>query len=583
MKVSDYIIKYLLSQGVNHGFFLNGGMVTPIADSCRRMGFTLYTVHHEQAGSFAAEAQAAVTNNLGFAMGTSGPGATNLITGIASAYFASYPVLFITGQVNTGEANTNKRRRQAGFQELDIVTIVSSITKYSKLINKGETICYELEKAIFLARNGRMGPVLLDIPIDIQQSEMDKNIYHFLGSKEHSELLKKPKIEDSILIKIAKELKESNRPVILIGHGVKLSNAEKEVLRIIDVTQIPFVTSLLGTDSIPNSHSSCFDFIGTYGRRYSNFALANADLILVLGARLDTRQIGVQSKMFAPLAKIIHVDIDEAELGASLNEWLSVNADIKEFADALLPYLSKNNNLREWIEFLTFLKSRYSYNEQNVPKNAIDPIYAVRLLSEKYYDGAIITVDVGANQMWFAHGWKVKNKQTILTNGGMAPMGYSLPAAIGASLSANKQEVLVVTGDGGLQINIQEFQTVVRNNLPIKIVVLNNNALGMIKQFQTENFEGRLIGTVPDEGYDAPNFVRVAEAYGIPANYVESADELDNALNWLTAKKTACLLDIKIPSDYFTLPKSRFTLPVHDMLPLLDRAEFYLATKYVRK
>jgi acetolactate synthase-1/2/3 large subunit len=583
VKVSDYIIKYLLSQGVNHGFFLNGGMITPIADSCQRMGFTLYTVHHEQAGSFAAEAQAAITNNIGFAMGTSGPGATNLITGIASAYFASYPVLFITGQVNTGEANTNKRRRQAGFQELDIVTIVSSITKYSKLINKGETICYDLEKAIFLARHGRMGPVLLDIPIDIQQSELNNNIYHFLGSNEHSELIKKPKIEESILIKIARELMESTRPVILIGHGVKLSNAENEVLRILDITQIPFVTTLLGTDSIPSSHLNCFDFVGTYGSRYSNFTLANADLILVLGARLDTRQIGVQSKMFAPMAKIIHVDIDEAELGASLTEWLSVKADIKEFADALMPYLSRNNNLNEWIEFLTSLKNRYGYGELKVAKNEIDPIHAIKLLSEKYYDGAIITVDVGAHQMWFAHGWIVKNKQTILTNGGMAPMGYSLPAAIGSSLSKNKQEVLVVTGDGGLQINIQELQTVVRNNLPIKIVVLNNNTLGMITQFQTENFEGRLIGTAQEGGYDAPDFVRVAEAYGIPANHVESADKLDDALNWLTTKKTACLLDIKIPPDYFTLPKSRFTFPVHDMLPFLDREEFYRATKYVRK
>ncbi|OWP57212.1 MAG: hypothetical protein B2I17_01945 [Thermoplasmatales archaeon B_DKE] len=584
MKVSDYIVRYLLNQGIEVGFFLNGGMITPIADSCYRMGLKLYTIHHEQAASFAAEAQAAVTKNLGFAMGTSGPGATNMITGIASAYFASFPVLFITGQVNTGEANTDKKRRQAGFQELDIVTIIASITKYSKYVSTSEDIAYELEKATFIAKNGRMGPVLLDIPINVQQLEMnDADARHFFGSREYEELSKKTKTDSSVLIKIANELLNAKRPVILIGHGVKLSNSQVEVLRIVDITGIPFVTSLLGTDSIPNSHQSCFDFIGTYGRRYSNFVLANADVILVLGSRLDNRQIGVQSKMFAPRAKIIHVDVDDTELGTSLTEWLSVKADIKEFADSLIPYLAKNNNLKAWIDFLISLKNKYSKEEQKVTTGAIDPIYAIELISKEYDEGAIVTVDVGANQIWFAHGWRGKKMQTILTNGGMAPMGYSLPAAIGASLSSNKHGILVITGDGGLQINIQELQTVVRNKLPIKIVVLNNNALGMITQFQTENFAGRLIGTVPNGGYDSPDFVKVAEAYGIPSKSVELFDELEIAIDWLMKEESACLLDIKVPTGYFTLPKSRFTLPVHDMLPLLSREEFLQATKYARK
>ncbi|MEM0135970.1 MAG: thiamine pyrophosphate-binding protein [Thermoplasmatales archaeon] len=581
MKVSDYIVKYLRSQGVEHGFFLNGGMITPIADSCQRLGLKLYTVHHEQAASFAAEAQAAVTKNIGFAMGTSGPGATNMITGIASAFFASYPVLFITGQVNTGEANTNKKRRQAGFQELDIVTLISSITKYARLVNKSEDIPFELEKSVFYAKQGRMGPVLLDIPIDVQQNEISEDkIHHFIGSAEHVNLTKKSEIDNSVLTAIARELKESKRPVILLGHGVKLSGAEVEVRKVIEITGIPFVTSLLGTDIVPNSHTRCFDFIGTYGRRYSNFALANADLILVLGARLDTRQIGVQSKGFAPLAKIIHIDIDEAELGASKKEYISVKDDIREFLIALLPHLDYNTQLKEWINFLEGLKNKYQKREQMVSSDEIDPINAVELISQQYKQGGIITVDVGANQMWFANGWKVKNDQIILTNGGMAPMGYSLPAAIGASLSLQKCEVLVVTGDGGLQINIQEFQTVVRNRLPIKIVVLNNNTLGMITQFQTENFESRFAGTTPDGGYDAPDFAKVAEAYGIHARTVKGSSELVNGINWLLNEKGACLLDIKVPPGYFTLPKSRFIRPVHDMFPLIDRDEFNLATKY---
>ena len=481
MRISDYIVNFLLEQGIDKGFFLNGGMITPIADACYRHGLNLFTVHHEQAASFAAEAQSATTGKIGFAMGTSGPGATNMITGIASAYFGSIPVLFITGQVNTGEANKNKKRRQAGFQELDIVTLISSITKYARLVDDSKMIQYELEKAVFIAKNQRMGPVLLDIPIDVQQAELDPNdVKHFFGSSEHQELNKEEFIQKPELLKIANLLIQSLRPMILVGHGVKLSQSDSLVNKLINVTGIPFVTSLLGTDSISNSHPKCYGFIGTYGKRYSNFAVANSDVLLVLGSRLDNRQIGVQAKFFAPRAKIIHVDIDENELNQSVKEFISIRSNLSEFIRSLLPYLTRNPNLEEWITFLKSLKEKFNKEEQRVGPKEIDPISLIKLISHKYPDNGIITVDVGANQMWFAHGWEVKDGQTILTNGGMAPMGYSLPAAIGASLANGNREVLVFTGDGGLQINIQEFQTIVRNRLPIKIIVLNNNSLGII-------------------------------------------------------------------------------------------------------
>ena len=582
MRVSDYIVQFLLNKGIDSGYFLNGGMVTPIADSCQRLGFNLHTVHHEQAAAFAAEAQAAVSGKLGFAMGTSGPGATNLITGIASAYFGSFPVLFITGQVNTGEASINKKRRQTGFQELDIVSLVSTITKYAKTVTESDAVPYELEKATFISMNKRMGPVLLDVPIDVQQRELDpENVIHFTGSNEHKELSRSETVRKELILEVAKLLCESHRPIILIGHGVKLSKSETEVREVLDITRIPFVTSLLGTDSITNTHTNCFGFIGTYGKRHSNFALANSDLILVLGSRLDNRQIGVQSKLFAPMAKIIHIDIDENELNQSVDEYISIKADLKMFLRLLVPHLKKNEFLEEWITFLNSLREKYDKEEQVVGTGEIDPIKAISLISSLYSKTGIITVDVGAHQMWLAHGWKTYEGQMVLTNGGMAPMGYSLPAAIGASLTNRERQILVITGDGGLQINIQEFQTIVRNNLPIKIVVLNNNALGMITQFQTENFEGRLIGTVPTHGYSAPNFARISESYGIPSKSVYSPTELESSVKWLLNNESAGLLDIKIPTSYFTLPKSRFTLPVHDMLPLLDRSDFAMATKYL--
>jgi acetolactate synthase-1/2/3 large subunit len=583
MRISDYIVDYLLMQGIRQGFFLNGGMITPLSDSCMRKGLKLYTTHHEQAAAFAAEGQSVVTKNLGFAMGTSGPGATNLITGIASTFFDSHPVLFITGQVNTKEANIDGKRRQVGFQELDIANMTKFITKYSKKVDDAELIVYELEKALFLAKKGRMGPVHLDIPIDVQYAEIDlNNARHFLKSEEHVNLSREDKIDETIYSKIAEEMRDSKRPVILLGNGVKLANAEEEARKIIEISSIPFVTSLLGIDSIENTHPNCYGFIGTYGERYSNFALANADLILVLGSRLDYRQTGVQTKMFAPMAKIIHVDIDETELGSSVHEWLSIRGDLKVFCGNLVSHVRKNEMIGEWIEFLKLLKSRYCNYVQQMESNEIDPIYAIQLISDRYKEEAIIAVDIGANQIWFAKGWKGKRNQTIMINGGMAPMGYSLPAAIGASLARNGVEVLVVTGDGGLLVNMQEFQTVARTKAPVKIVVLNNNALGMIKQFQVENHESRFIGTTLEGGYSPPDFVKIAKAYGLKAISVNTWDKLEEGIDWFVNQRQSCLLNLEINSDYFTYPKSRFTMPVYDMIPLLSREEFRDATRYIK-
>ncbi len=580
MKLSDYVVDFLLKENLNQGFFMIGGSVGHIADSCASRGLTLYTMHHEQAAAFAAEAQAIITRGLGLAMATSGPGATNLVTGIGSSYFASIPVVFITGQVNTFESNLSGTKRQVGFQETDIISIVKTITKYSIQIKDPELIRYELEKSVFISKHNRAGPVLIDLPFDIQKSDIDPSkLKPFLNSEEHAILSRKKELDKIILKKVANALGDAERPIILLGHGVRLSNAEENVLKIIEKTSIPVVVSLLGTDCIYHAHPLFHGFIGTYGSRSSNFALANADLILVLGARLDSRQVGVQSKKFAPIAKIIHVDIDETELGTSVNEWLSIHADISEFTNQIFPYLDTSKERSEWLKYLDWLKKTYSKCPQNIGKDEIDPVDAISMLSDVAAEGDIVTVDVGSNQMWFAHGWKTKKRQNILTNGGMAPMGYALPAAIGASLSRNKCPVWTVTGDGGLQVNIQELQTVVRNKLPIKILVLNNRALGMLTQFQTENFEGRLTGSV--DGYDAPDFVKVARAYGIASETLAKRTDLKEKIFWLANQKGAALLDVSIPLNYWVLPKSRHNKPVHDMSPHLDIIEYKKALKYV--
>ncbi|MFH1306937.1 MAG: thiamine pyrophosphate-binding protein [Candidatus Micrarchaeota archaeon] len=580
MKLSDYIVDYLTQAGIKHGFFMIGGALGHIADSCALKKFKLYTMHHEQAAAFAAEGQAAATQKPGLAMATSGPGATNLITGIGSAYYASTPTVFITGQVNTFESNIGGKRRQVGFQETDIVSIIRPITKYAMTISDPGKVCYELEKAVFLATHGRNGPVLIDFPLDVQRADISPaKQEHFTGSKEHNELSKKKQITKQELDTFSTLLSNSERPMILAGHGVRLSKARDELRKFAEKTKIPVVASLMGTDSLPSHHPLYYGFIGTYGGRHANFALANADLIIVFGARLDSRQIGVQALKFAPAAKIIHIDIDSSELGASVKEELSINADIKEFlsqALAILPGMKPGNG---WKSHLKWLKEKYGTQNQDAGRQAINPVTALGAVSKAAKEESFVSVDVGAHQMWFAQAWQVKKNQTIFTNGGMGPMGCAIPTAIGAWLSDKSKSAWAVCGDGGFQLNIQELQTIVRNNIPLKIIILNNKSLGMLTQFQSENFEGRLIGSM--DGYDTPDFVKVSNAYKIPAKRAEHPDELEEKISWLANEENAAVLEIIIPNTFWTFPKATYSKPVYDMKPYLTDEEMQNALKYV--
>jgi len=580
MKLSDYLVDYLLSQGIRSGYFMIGGALGHLADSCARKGFKLYTLHHEQSAAFAAEGQAAITRNIGVAMATSGPGATNLVTGIGSAYFSSQPTLFLTGQVNTFESNIDGKRRQVGFQETDIVSIVKGITKYSRQITDPLTITYEIEKALFIAKSGRTGPVLLDLPLNVQSAEIDlAKQTHFLGSPEHTLLCKKAPVDKAALEKTVSHLLSSKRPIILVGHGAKLSGAEKKIGKLIAQSNLPVVASLMGTDVVENENPLYYGFIGTYGERYSNLALANSDLIIVLGARLDSRQVGVQAAKFAPNAKVVHVDIDQNELGAAIKEEVSIQSDIGDFLDSLFPLLPNSPSSRtEWLGFLNSLRAKYAGVPQDLGQDAISPKLAISEMCKASKEGDVVSVDVGSHQMWFAQSWKVKKGQLVLTNGGMGPMGCSVPTAIGVSTSNGMRPVWVVVGDGSLQLNIQELQTLARHKIPVKIMVINNFALGMLTQFQTENFEGRLIGSV--DGYDAPDFVKVARAYGIPAEKAEKKEELESKVHWLSSQNGPALLDVHVPQTFWVLPKSSYARPVHDMKPYLGESELKESLRY---
>lgn len=570
MKASDYIIKFLADHHVEHIFYMIGGMVTHIVDSSiDNKDIDCITMHHEQGAAFAAEGYARCTGEIGVAMATSGPGATNLITGIGSCFFDSVPCLFITGQVNTYEYKYDSPVRQMGFQETDIVSMVRPITKGARLVQKAEDLCADLEWAVNLAQSGRPGPVLLDIPMDIQRADIDPSGLDSFSAKD--EVCRD--FSDRQLADILQCLKKAKRPVILVGGGVRSANAHAELYGFVEKTNIPVVASLMGIDAFPHTHSAYAGMIGAYGNRSANFVIANADFLLILGSRLDARQTGTKRSTFARAATIVRVDIDEHELNSSVKAHYSIKAHLKDFLVALNNTIDNQSikTPQKWLQYVQMSKNKFPVFTVN-DTDEIDPNEFIYLLSKQTDDDAIITVDTGQHQMWTAQSFEVKEKQHVLISGGMGAMGFSLPAAIGAVFAEPNKQIVVIVGDGGVQINIQELQTIVRNKLNIKIVVLNNHSLGMVRQFQEIYFNGRTEGTL--DGYDCPDFVKLATAYGIHAIKLDTTDKVNEKVKECLMYKGACLLEVMLPSSTVVTPKLIVNHPIEDQDPKLSDEEF---------
>jgi acetolactate synthase-1/2/3 large subunit len=486
MKLSDYVIDFLVSEGINHIFEVCGGGLAHLLDSLYdRKDIIAISMHHEMAASIAAEGYARAGGNFGVAMATSGPGATNLITGIGSCFFDSIPCLFITGQVNTYEFKFNKPVRQIGFQETDIVNIVKPLVKKATLLIDENKIKYCLEEAVDIAKSGRPGPVLLDIPLNIQRAEIDPKS---MAQYHKNNIERKKTLSNHIMSQVIELIDDSSRPIILAGGGVRLSKSQNHLVQFARNNSIPVVTSLMGLDAFPHDDPLFMGMIGTYGNRYANLAIANSDLILALGTRLDTRQTGTKPETFARGAKKIHVDIDPAELNNKVRADLSINSDIRDFLILINEtHLEKHRDkLNPWIKVIKGYKDQYPSFSMHIGEN-IMPNYFMHELSMHIPDEALICVDVGQIQMWAAQSLDIKGSQRFLTQGGMASMGSALPMAIGASFAKPGKTVVVIAGDGGFQLNIQELQTVYHHNLPIKIILLNNSCYGMVRQFQEQD------------------------------------------------------------------------------------------------
>jgi acetolactate synthase-1/2/3 large subunit len=575
MKLSDYVVDSIQKQGVHHIFEMIGGAITHLLDSVHsRDDIECVSMHHEQAAAFAAEGYARTNRTLGVAMATSGPGALNLLTGIGSCYFDSVPCLFITGQVNTYEYKFDRPVRQLGFQETDIVSIVKPIVKFSEMVTDASRIRYSLEKAIYLTRHGRPGPVLLDLPTDIQRKDIVpeelESFYHSEEYRNYEAAVPPCRVED--IQKTITLLKEAKRPLILAGGGIQMSAAE-EFRQFADLTGIPVVHSLLGLDALPAVHPSSVGLIGSYGNRYANIVVANCDFLLVLGSRLDTRQTGTKPASFAREAVKVHVDIEAAELNHKVVVDLAVHSDLRSFLSLLSSEINgvKLQDHTSWLSFIHDTKQKYPSGRRAGSSKFIDPNRFMEQLSAVSREGDLIVLDVGQNQMWASQSFQLKKDQRLLNAGGMGAMGFALPAAIGAAKAEPGRRVIVVTGDGGIQVNLQELHTLVAHQLPIQIYVMNNRSLGMVRQFQDMYFNGRNQSTVI--GYSCPDLLKVAEAFGIPALSIDSGSLEGSRLEDLVQREGYLLIEVELDPRSDVIPKLVVNHPVEDMSPELPREE----------
>ena len=568
MKVSDFIALFLEKKGVKSVFELSGGMITHLLDSLnQKTNINIITMHHEQSASFAAEAYGRVSGMPGFALATSGPGATNLLTGIGNAYFDSVPCIFITGQVNRHEQKGEKKIRQLGFQETDIVSMSKPITKASYLINDPNDVHEILQNAFKIATSGRPGPVLIDIPMDVQRADIDITITS-LVEEAHTP------INDRVFEKLTMAIKSASKPLILAGRGIRAGGCKSVFEKFLKNTQIPVITTLLGLDVISCDNPLRVGFIGSYGNRWANIAFGESDLLIVLGSRLDIRQTGADTK-FIENRKIFHVDCVKGEINNRIKGCFDIHSDLKFFFNNFDSYLKKNKikfQLSEkWQSDINNLKLKWPDTKELTTKG-INPNLFIQKLSRNNNQAFAYIADVGSHQMWAAQSLNLKSSQLFLTSGGMGAMGYSLPAGIGASIANNNKPVIVIVGDGSMQLNIQELQTIVRNKLPIKIVVMNNQSLGMIRQFQQSYFESRYQSTF--WGYDAPDFEKLSLAYGIEAKTIDSSSQVDKGINWLLKHMDKPgLLQVMIDPHANTYPKIAFGRPINQMEPFVKPIE----------
>lgn len=507
---------------------------------------------HEQGGVFAAEAYARTRSFPGVCIATSGPGATNLVSGLADALLDSVPIIAITGQVPRRMIGTD------AFQETPIVEVTRSITKHNYLVLNVEDIPRIVREAFYLASSGRPGPVLIDIPKDIQQQLVVPDWDQPMRLPGYiSRLPKTPQVAH--LEQIARLIYESKRPVLYVGGGC--NNSSEELRRFVELTGIPVASTLMGLGAFPCSHELSLQMLGMHGTVYANYAIDKSDLLLAFGVRFDDRVTG-KLEAFASRAKIVHIDIDSAEIGKNKQPHVSVCGDVKLALEGLNKILedkmgSLNFNFSAWTEELKEKKMQYPLSFKTFGE-AIPPQYAIQMLDELTNGNAIITTGVGQHQMWAAQFYKYNRPRQWLTSGGLGAMGFGLPAAVGAAVAMPDEVVVDIDGDGSFLMNVQELATARIYNLPIKILLLNNQHLGMVVQWEDRFYKGNrahtYLGNPENEGEIYPDFIKIAEGFGVPSARVSKVGELRAAIQKMLDTPGPYLLDVCVPHQEHVLP-----------------------------
>ena len=581
MNVSEYIMDRLSKEGVEKIFMVSGGggmfLIEALGNHPKLQHISN---HHEQASVMAAEGYQRATRNLGVALVTTGPAATNTLTGLGCAWNDSIPLMVLAGQAKTPTLIGDTGMRQRGTHEVNIIPIVKPITKYAVTIDKKEDAKYHFEKALYLAKNGRPGPVFLNIPLDVQSAEI--NPEELRGFT--------PEVEtyNNKLDEILALLKSSKRPVIIAGYGIKLSKTEQYLIEISEKFNIPIVTPKNGFDTVWEDYPLLGGRIGINGQRAGNFTVQNADLILALGARLPLVTVGYETNLFAQNAKKVLVDCDKAQLEHCwINLDLKVYSNLKEFMPAFKQKLEKENftyDSKFWVEKVQGYHKKYPTVTQEVieQKGFVDSYFFFERLSHFMNADDVLVTDQGATFYSITTAFKVKKGQLAYTNGGFSPMGYGLPASIGCAFAPWVKRVVSVNGDGGLQMNLQELQTIIHNKLDMKVFVFNNDGYLSIKHTQTNFFNGHLVGSDPKSGLTCPDSIKLGKAYGFKTFKIKNHKETDKVIKKAMETKGPVLVEVMIAPMQPYYPKvssKRFpdghfeSQPLDNMWPFLQAEE----------
>lgn len=569
MKLSDYIANFI-SNKTQHVFVGQGSCVVHLLDSLSKIKkMNIIPSQNEQGAAIAADAYSRLNNKYGVSIATSGPGILNLTQGIACSYFDSVPTMHFCGAVITSHLRKDKRLRQLGFQEMEVVDLISPITKYAVLLKDKNDIRYELEKMYYLSKEGRPGPVLMDLPDDLQRAEINpENLRPFIISDEI-----KKKTSNNFDDEFLKMLNNSKRPLVVPGYGIRLSQTQKKLYKFLEKTNIPVAPSWGAVDLFSSEDNKFAGTFGVAGTRHGNFAVQNSDLLIVLGCRLNTQLTGAKIETFAKNAKKIVVDIDEAELsknnGVKID--LKINLDLNEFFEKVTNLKLEKKKYQNWLDKIKEWKKMFpicqpEYFNQSKKVNAY---VFMKKLSEMTGKNDILIPDASANLIWAMQAFNIQG-QDIFTAFNHSPMGYSMPATVGAHYANPDSRVICTIGDGSMQMNIQELETISYYKIPAKIFVLNNKGYGLIKLTQNTWLNSNKVGVDEESGLGMPNLQNIAKAYEIETCEINNHNEMHEKISYVLKSKKPILCDVKIEPNQKVIPKIDSGQPIHNMSPRLD-------------